>query len=274
MLKTVKYYFSVAYGQLRLDSISNWMYKSYLLPWLIGIPLQAISGFFVLKAIMDLVGDIAGWGFPQVTFLFAMSQLSHGVDDLMFIQGRHIESMVIRGEFDRSLLRPLGVFFQFATAIFNWCGFFSIVPGIVLFFYACSLLQMAITPFLVLFVIVLTISGAFIRGSLLYLIGCIAFWTKKSSSLAAIDVVLKERTSRFPFTMYPVWFQGFFTFMIPLGFITFYPVSGLLNAPIGMHLPVPLDLLIWSPIAGALMFIAARAVFMYALKHKYESAGS
>lgn len=264
----------MAYGQLKLDSISNWSYRSYLIPWLIGIPLEVLSGFYVLKVIMDSAGDIAGWNFPQVAFLYAIGLLCHGVDDLLFIQGRGIDRGIIRGEFDRMLLRPLGVFFQFATGAFNWCGFFTIIPGIAVLGYACSLLELRVTLALCLFVLVVTAAGSVIRGSILYLIGSIAFWTKKSSSLVVLDLTLKQRVSIYPLTIFPKWLQVLFTFVLPLGFINFYPVSGLLKAPIGLHLPLPLDLMIWSPIVAAILFWLARGLFGYALRRKYESAGS
>ena len=145
-MKTLRYYCSIALRQWRMDSHSNWIYKSYLIPWMIGIPLQLLAEFYVLKLIIDRVGNISGWQFPEVTFLFAVSMICHGADDLLFIHGWHIERMILRGDFDRFLLRPAGVFFQFATEAFNWSGFFSIVPGTVLLGYACWLLPLALTP--------------------------------------------------------------------------------------------------------------------------------
>lgn len=274
MFKSIKHYLQVAYAQMRLDSKSNWIYKSYLVPWLLGIPIEMFSGFYVLKAIMDRVGVISGWSFPQVAFLYGISVITHGMEDLLFIQGRNIDRRIIRGEFDRMLLRPVGVFFQFATEVFNWCGFFSIFPGFAILGYACSLLDMAITPLIIIYMVIIIISGTFIRGAILYFIGSIAFWTKKVSSVTSLNLTLKTRTTQFPLTMYPKWFRGLFTFVIPMGFITFYPVSGLMQAPTGMDFPLPLDLIIWPPVVATILFSLARALFNFAIRHKYESSGT
>jgi len=172
------------------------------------------------------------------------------------------------------LLRPVSVFFQFTTSVFNWVGFFSVLPGIAILVYALILLEMTLTPLLVFYILIIITSGTLIRAAILYMIGCIAFWTKSNSSLVRLNLTLKERTTQFPFTMYPHWFRMLFTFMVPMGFITFYPVSGLVGAPSGVDFPMPLDLMVWPPLVAVLMFSLARGLFNYAMRAKYESAGS
>jgi ABC-2 type transport system permease protein len=83
-----------------------------------------------------------------------------------------------------------------------------------------------------------------------------------------------DRTSSYPLTMYPKWFQIIFTFVLPLGFITFYPVRGLLDIAADSAFPVAPDLILWAPLAALAYYLIARAVFNFGLKHKYESAGS
>lgn len=274
MLKKLRHHFSVAYCQIKLDAVSSFQYFSYSIVWFFMIGISAFSTFFVLKAIMDRIGQINGWSFPQVVFLYGLGLISHGFEDMFFIQNRWIETLIIRGEFDRLLLRPLGVFFLFNTNTFNMVGFYDIFPGVIMFIYACGLLHFVLTPLNILYLLIITVSGTFIRAALLVTSGSVAFWTKKSQVLVDTDLTLMDRTSSYPLTIYPKWFQWLFTFVVPLAFINFYPVSGLLNIPLGEGFPIAPDMILWAPIAAALFFMAAMALFKFGLKHKYESSGS
>jgi ABC-2 type transport system permease protein len=62
-----------------------------------------------------------------------------------------------------------------------------------------------------------------------------------------------------------------FTFIIPLGFISFYPAAGFLGKDSGFDLP--LDLTVWTPIVAIIMFIITQLFFKKGMR-RYESAGS
>lgn len=274
MIQKIRYHVQVALCQIRLDALCSLQYFSYTIVWFFMIGIKAFSTFFVIQAIMNRVGLINGWNFPQVVFIYSLGLISHGFEDMFFIQNRGIESCILRGEFDRLLLRPMGVFFLFNTSTFNLVGFYDIIPGVIMFIYACGLLNFIFTPLNILYLLIITAAGTFIRGALLIVSGSVAFWTKKSEVLVDTDLVLMERTTTYPLTMYPKWFQMLFTFLIPLAFITFYPVSGLLRIPLGQNFPIPPDMIILSPLAAVLFYMAAMALFKYCMKHKYESSGT
>ena len=274
MQKKIRHALSVGYWQLKLDALASFQYFSFTIVWFFMIGISAFSTFFVLKAILDRVGLINGWDFPQISMLIGLSLVSHGFEDMFFIQNRYIENQVLEGQFDQYLIRPLNVFFLFNTSNFNLIGLYDIIPGVIILIYACGQLQFPMTALNILWMTVITCAGTFIRAAQLILTGSLAFWTKKSRVLEDTNLTLMERTSVYPMTMYPKWFQIVFTFVMPLGFITFYPVRGLLHIAADSAFPVAPDLMIWAPIAAFVYYLIARAVFNYGLKHQYESAGS
>ncbi|HPF87583.1 MAG TPA: ABC-2 family transporter protein [Candidatus Limiplasma sp.] len=274
MMKKIKHYIAVGYWQLKLNTLCNLQYFSYTIVWFFMIGIAMFSTFFVLKAILDRVGQINGWNFAQISFLVGLSFISHGFEDMFFLQNRFIEHNVLEGTLDQYLIRPLNVFFLFNTAHFNLVGFYDILPGVIILVYACNQLHFPATPYHIIAIVVITVAGTFIRAAQLIITGSLAFWTKKSRILEDTNLTLMDRTSSYPLTMYPKWFQLMFTFLLPLGFITFYPVRGLLNITADSSLPVAPDLLIWAPLVALAFFLIARAVFNYGLSHKYESAGS
>lgn len=273
-MEQLKYYLSVFIMNMKLEIQNGLEYASYMFCWFLMIPIQGFSGIYVLKTIMSHVDTLNGWNFPQVAFLFGLALISHGFHDLLFIQTRHIEYMIIRGDFDRMLLRPMGVFFQFCSGEFNLVGFFDMIPGIVIFLYGCRATGFVWSVFNILCLLLITLGGTLIRAAVYTVTGSVAFWTKKSAFFVELNLAIFERTTQYPLSIYPDWFIRFFTFVIPLGFVSFYPVSGLLQIPLPAGFPLPLDMILWSPVVGIFCFLLARAFFNYAMKHKYESAGS
>ncbi|WP_234121090.1 ABC transporter permease [Clostridium hydrogenum] len=274
MIDTIKYYWSVFIINVKLQIASQLEYASYMFCWLLMIPIQGFAGIYVLKTIMSRVDTLNGWNFGQVAFLFGLALLSHGFQDMLFIQTRSIEYSVLNGEFDRMLLRPMGAFYQFCISSFNLVGLFDMIPGIIIFLYGCKMVKFIWSPINILYIILITFGGTLIRAAVYTITGSIAFWTKKSSVFVDLNLAIFERTTQYPMSIYPNWFIRLFTFIIPIGFVSFYPVSGLLNISSKMNVPIPLDLIIWCPIVGIICFIIARAFFLLGLNSKYESAGS
>lgn len=274
MLKAVKHYLEVLKYSAVIALKSEMEYISYTLCWLLMIPIQIFSGVYVLKVIMDRVGNLNGWTFGQVAFLYGLGVFSHGLQDMLFIQTRHIEYGIIRGEFDRYLVRPLGVFFQFCIGTVNLVGIYDLIPGVIIFAYGCVQVnfQWSIQNILMLLMVIL--GGTLIQAAIYTLTGSIAFWTKKSSMFVGVNLQLFDKTTQWPMAIYPHWFIRIFSFLIPMGFVSFYPACGLLKISSGVSFPLPLEFPLWTPLVGLVWFLLARKIFYLGLEKKYESAGS
>ena len=81
---------------------------------------------------------------------------------------------------------------------------------------------------------------------------------------------LFERVSMYPLTIYPKWAQALFTLLLPLAWITFWPVKDILGPETN---PIPVPLAVITLALGLLMFAGSCAVFRAGMG-KYESAGS
>lgn len=271
LINILKHYLSVSGYLIKMEIQSQLEYPSFLVCWAIGIPIQYISGVWMIGVITERFQSLNGWDFPHITFLYGLSLLSQAIMVVLFIQTWHIEGMVIHGEFDRLLLRPLNVFYQFCVQYFNFIGFLDMLPGIIIFLYGCSAVGFVWT-FSNTIKLILVICGAvLIRAAFFTTIGCISFWTKGSRSLVRTGEVLLERTTMYPLSIYPYAIQVIFTFILPFGFISFYPASEFLKQT--EHLVIPLDFALITPIVGIITAYIALLVFTTGLK-KYESAGS
>ncbi|MFD0673376.1 ABC transporter permease [Cohnella sp. GCM10027633] len=246
-------------------------YPLFLISWLLMIPTQYFAGIWMLRIIVDRFQPLAGWGFEDLAFLYGLGLLSHGLVVVFFIPTWGTEFAVIRGEFDRLLLRPMNVFFQFVTGYFNFIGLIDLIPGVVIFLYAAHAVDFSWAPDNIAKLVLVVIGGLFIRGGLYTIVGSVAFWTKRSRNLIGMSVATLERTTMYPLTLYPHAVQAALTFLFPIGFISFYPAESFLGKTASLELP--LGMAIWTPVAGVLCMSVAYAIFRLGLR-RYESAGS
>lgn len=270
-MNDVRHYMTVFGYYAKLAIQRQLEYPLFLVSWLIMIPTQYFAGIWMLRIIVDRFQPLAGWGFEDLAFLYGLGLLSHGLVVVFFIPTWNTEFWVIRGEFDRLLLRPMNVFFQFVTGYFNFIGLIDLMPGVIIFLYAANAVDFNWVPDNVAKLALVVIGGMFIRASLYTIVGAVAFWTKRSSNLIGMSIATLERTTMYPLTLYPQTVQAVLTFLFPIGFISFYPAEGFLGKDASLELP--LGMAVWTPVAGIACMAVAYVIFRLGLR-RYESAGS
>jgi ABC-2 type transport system permease protein len=270
-MSALRHYYSVAACFARLAIQRQLEYPLFLFSWLMMIPIQYFSGIWMLKIIVDRFQPLDGWGFPELSFIYGLALLSHGIMVVLFINTWHMDHMVINGAFDRLLLRPMNVFFQLVASYFNFIGLIDLIPGTIIFLYGCHLVGFEWSAANIVKLILVIIGGVLIRASLFIMLGTIAFWTKRNASMVGFTLAMLERATMYPLGIYPYLIQVLFTFLIPIGFISFYPSAEFLHKANGFHLPT--NLAIWTPVIGIVCFLLSQQVFKFGLKN-YESSGS
>ena len=80
---------------------------------LLGFFFTQLSGILFLLLIFEQIPSFDGWTLDQLIFIYGFAQIPRGIDHLFtdniwLIAWR----MVINGEFDRYMLRPMNLLFQ------------------------------------------------------------------------------------------------------------------------------------------------------------------
>lgn len=270
MCKGIKYYLSVAGAFMKISAQSALEYPVNLLGWVLVNPIQFILGFATIKFVVDQFGTLAGWGYQELSFLYGMSVLSHGLAVMFFIQTWRMGKYIIRGMFDQFLLRPMNVLFQFLFMDFNLIGISDLIPGLIVFGYGCNKVHFQFGFINILLLAAAVAGGVFIRGAVWILCGSLTFWTKSTSGFIDFTKELFDRTTMYPISIYPRIVQWLFTFLLPLGWITFYPAGALLGRE---GAGVPAGMALGTFFIGILMLGISGMVFMLGM-NQYESAGS
>ena len=270
MGRTLRYYCSVALTFIRLSAQSALEYPINLIGWILVNPIQFIVGFATIKFVIEQFGSLGGWGYESLAFLYGLAVLSHGLAVILFIQTWYMGKLIIRGEMDRFILRPMSVLFQFLFMDFNLVGVSDLIPGLIIFIYGCVKVEFTCNITNVLLVLVTIIGGVLIRGSVWLFCGSLSFFTKSTTNFISFTLELFDRVTMYPLSIYPKAIQWFFTFILPLGWITFYPTTDILDLKPGV---IPVNMAFVTLAVGVLMFTLSCIFFRIGMK-KYESAGS
>ena len=163
LFRTLCHYLDVTWQVIKMAFMTIIEYPSSIAGWLISNPLQFIMGFAIIKFVVESFGEINGWNYGQLAFLYGLSVISHALSMIFFVQGWFMGWFVIEGEFDRYLTRPLGVLYQFFFTNINIFGITDLIPGIIVFVYGCIKCEIEVTFLFVISVIIMLIGATLIR---------------------------------------------------------------------------------------------------------------
>lgn len=271
VIKEVFHYIDVTLVSIRIAILSVLEYPANFIGWLLSNPIQFLVGFATIRFVVAEFGNINGWNYGQLAFLYGLSVISHALSMIFFVNGWFMGWWVLDGEFDRLLTRPMSVVYQFFFTNINIMGVTDLVPGIMVFAYGCYQVSFPWSLTNVLLVLVLLLGATLIRGGLYIMLGCSSFWTRSAVDFGGFAQELMDKTTMYPISMYPESLQFILTYIIPIGWVSFYPMSSLLGIDNGLvngGLAIAVTLFV-----GILVILAAAGVFKTGLK-RYESAGN
>ncbi|MBY0755150.1 ABC transporter permease [Clostridium sardiniense] len=204
-------------------------YKEDFIYGMIGFFLIQGTSIIFINLIFDNIQSLKGWSFYEIIFIYGFSQIPRGIDhiftDYLWIFSGN---SIVRGEFDRYLLRPLNPLFQVIAERFQPEGFGELVVGFILVILSGIKLGVTITPILIIGFIIATIGGTLIYTGIKLAAASIAFWTKTSFRHVQMAYELSG-FAKYPVTIYPNVIKNLLTFIIPFAFTGFYPGAYLLG---------------------------------------------
>lgn len=268
---TLAHYLSVTIYSIKMALLTIVEYPSNILGWLLSNPIQFLLGFAAIRFAVEQFGEINGWNYGQLAFLYGISVISHALSMIFFVQGWFMGFYVIEGEFDRFLTRPMSVLYQFFFTNINVFGLTDLIPGILVFLYGCVKTDFPFTVTNVVGILVMLTGAVLIRGDIYILLGSTSFWTKSANDFGQFTQEIFDKTTMYPLSMYPESLQLILTFLIPIGWVSFYPASELMGIESTFSTG---GLGVWITLGvGIAAMMIAGLVFRAGLK-QYESAGN
>jgi ABC-2 type transport system permease protein len=267
MRAMLRLYFRLIGAQIR----SEMQYRASLVAETVGAFAITALDFVAIVILLGRFQEIDGWTLPEVAFLYGVSTISFSIAELNAGGYDYFEQMVVRGDFDRLLVRPLGTVFQMLTEAWPLRRFGRLAQGVIAFGFAMTLLRPEWDAFHWVFLAV-TICGGALLFFAIFVIGATAcFWTPQTSELTNVFSYGGQFMTSYPMSIYERWMRAFFTFVIPMAFINYYPSLYLLDKPDPFGLPAWMPFL--SPFVAVIVLLSALAIWRFGVSH-YQSTGS
>ena len=233
--------------------------------------LVTILEFVGIWALFQRFDSILGWSFYEIAVFYGMISITFSINDSL-TRGFDIFGRLIRnGDFDRYLLRPRGTILQILGYEFTLKRVGRFSQGLVILFIGATHLYVQWTIGKIFVMIWAIFSGVCLFMGLIIIQATLAFWTTETLEIMNILTYGGIETAQFPMTIYLPWFRKFFTFVVPLACVNYFPVLLILEKPDPLGTTALFQYI--SPVAGILFLLAGFVFWNVGLRH-YSSTGS
>ncbi|SHO51311.1 ABC-2 type transport system permease protein [Anaerocolumna xylanovorans DSM 12503] len=268
MRKSTKYYTKIYLMLISKYVKARMAYRADFLISLIGIFIENTIGLLFYSVVFMRVTYIGGWGYNELLFIYGFLVTASSVFHVFFGNMFNLKTYIVNGDFTKFYFRPMNILFSFVSEYIDIKSIFQVIIGIYLMVISSNTLNIIWDFQMVLLLILLIISSGIIIISTMTICASLGFWVRDPSVI--MDFMLKVKDySKYPMTIYNKILQLFFSIIIPLGFMSYYPsLLFLKNSVVRYMWIVPFQLIV-----SAVYFFIAVFVFQKGTRF-YEGAGS
>lgn len=262
---------SIALALAAASMRSEFQYRANAISSVIGGVIYQLTGFLVVWIIVDRFNTIGGWSLAEITFLYGMRLTAHGIFYLCFSQMFEIDRVLISGEYDRFLVRPISPLLQLFTRKLRVNCFGDLIGGAALLGFAAQGVGVEWSLVTWSFVLLAVVGGALVEGAIQIALGALSF---RFLSTIAVRQTVNEvfnQYGNYPQRIFPELLQYLLTFALPVAFVAYFPASALLDRTGELVVP---GWLAWiAPVVGVVVFGGALGIWRRASRG-YQSSGT
>lgn len=243
----------------------------YKKDFLLGFFSQAINlvvSVAFIGLIFTQVENLQGWSFDEMLLLVGFSGLIMNLHHIFFFNIYNLgEDYIIKGRFDRFLVRPLNPLFQVYADSVSDNNLSKFLANIGIIIYAAGNIGTnLLTLPNIIYGILAVLSGVMVFASMYLWFATTAFWTGRSQS--AIWLIFRLSDFRkYPYSIFGRGVQIVLITIVPLAFASFFPVTFFLGKEGWM---------VWQYLSigiGPILFTVAYSFWKYGVS-SYSSTGS
>lgn len=224
------------------------------------------GSLFVLSLLYGPGQNLGGWSWNAALVVLGFYTLLEGLTSTLFQPNLStIVTHVQNGTLDFVLLKPIDSQFWLSLRTFSPWGLPGMVMGAGLILVAALRAGAVLGPDTVAATAVLLLASAAILYSLWFVIAATSIWFVKVWN--ATEVLRSTLVAgRYPVSVYPAGLRAFFTFVLPVAFLTTVPAEAVLGRASSSWM-------VASVAVAAACLLISRSIWRYALRF-YTSASS
>lgn len=246
---------------------SQMQYKADFALTMFGQTSNVFFSFLSIWLLFARFETLLGYSFGEVALCYAIITMSFAVAECCARGFDMFSQQIVRGDFDRLLLRPRTLALQVLGSDFDLIkGGSKFVVNLVILGVAVASIDTAWTLPRILTVAFMGVGGSCLMAAIFVLGATLCFFTVQGIEVVNIFTDGGRQIASYPLTIYSRWIRRLFTFVIPLALVNYIPlefIMGRTEHPAYMLMPL---------LAG-LFLIPALAVW-YLGARRYMSTGS
>lgn len=264
MAKKIRLYFKLIAISIRMQM----QHRASFLMLTSALFLSTFMDIFGIWVLFDRFNMVKGWSFKEVALLYGIMNISFAIGEATARGFDTFSHTVKNGDFDRVLLRPLGTLFQIATREVQLTRIGRLFQGAVILIFGFNAMDFAFFSLHTPIICMAIFGAACLFYGLFVLQATISFWTIETLELMNIVTYGGLESGQYPMSIYNPWFKFFFSFIIPLACVAYYPLATLLRYEI-----FPLWTAVLFPLSGVLFLYLCCQLWERGVR-RYHSTGS
>ncbi len=225
-------------------------YRTDFLVSMVFMFIWFLPSFFSVVVLFTNIPSLAGWSLEELVFVYGFYMLAMVPNGVFFQNVWQLPWQVRRGDFIKYYFRPLNMMFYYMSEVIDINSLNAIPIGAGLMIWASVRLGIVWTAGRIVLTIILLFSASLIVCALMVASASTAFWLTNSHSLLNLVSRFREN-ARYPMSMYNTIIRFAFSFLLPIGFMAYYPSLLILR-------PVDAGFFPWmTPLIGGASFTLA-----------------
>ena len=221
--------------------------------------------YFTILCLFDNFSNIKGFTLYEVLLTFSIIQFGFAFCETFFRGMDIFDELIISGNFDKLLLRPRNIMFQVFTEEMSLVRIARLLQALIILIIALVKINIDWDIYKIITVIFMLISSILIFLGIFILAASYCFVTVKGLEVRNVFTDGGKHMAQYPIGIFKKGFKFIFTFIIPYGFVNYYPLLYILGKNNN-------KLFMFSPLITVLYLIPCIIVFYKGIK-KYSSTG-
>jgi len=230
--------------------------------------ISTFTDIFGIWVLFDRFKIIQGWTLEELALIYGIMHMGFAIAEGAARGFDSFSLMIKHGDFDRVLLRPLGSLFQIASREIQLMRLGRFIQGLVILLWGSQKLQLPLFSMETVIITLAFIGTTSLFYGLFVVQATLSFWTTETLEIMNITTYGGLEAGQYPMSIFNKIFKGFFTFIIPLACVAYYPLAILLQ-----HKALPLWLGILFPLSGIVFLYLACQLWKIGVR-RYHSTGS
>lgn len=255
------------YGKFFMIHLKSQMqYKTSFILLVIGNMLTSFTAFLAVYFLFTQINQVEGFTFSEVLICFSTILMAFSVAECFARGFDQFPSMISNGEFDRTLVRPRNEIFLVLASKMDFKRVGRFIQSVIMLI--CAVITCGIIWSIdkIITLVLMILCGSIIFAGLFLVYASFTFFTVEGLEFMNILTDGGREFGKYPYSIYGEKLLKFFTFVVPLALVQYYPLLYLLDRT-GNKLYMLL------PLIGTLFIIPCYGFWRFGLR-RYKSTGS